>query len=85
MQLELLCPHCFSRFGAAPDARSEEIVEQMIEEGPWYALGDGETFEDMVHAALTVRGVIRCPECAEPVEVTEECLGDLTRELLMQW
>ena len=85
MQIELLCSACSCQFRAAPDAPASEILDQMIEEGTWYALGDGETFEDMIFAALTSRGQLHCPDCGEPVLVSEESLGQLTLEILRQW
>jgi hypothetical protein len=85
MQIELHCEHCFCRFAASPDAPAEEVLERMTEEGPWYALGDGETFEDMIFGALTSRGVIQCPDCGEPAGVSEESLGNVTMELLSRW
>jgi hypothetical protein len=51
----------------------------MIDEGPWFALAEGKTFEDMIFAALVRRGKIRCPECGKPVSIHEESLGELTR------
>jgi hypothetical protein len=57
----------------------------MSEDGPWYALGDGETFEDMIFSALIGQGAIPCPECGDPVTVNEESLGQFTREVLMHW
>jgi len=53
----------------------------MTDEGPWFGLAEGETFEDMIFAALTSRGAIRCPECAGTVAVSEESLAELDREL----
>jgi hypothetical protein len=85
MQVELYCPQCACRFAAAPETPAAEILDRMTEEGPWYALGDGETFEDMIFAALTSRGAIHCPECGEQVAVSEESLGRLTMELLSSW
>jgi hypothetical protein len=41
----------------------------MTEEAPWFALAEGETFQDMVQAALASRGKILCPECREEVLV----------------
>jgi len=64
--------------------KAEEVLERMTEEGPWYALGDGETFEDMIFTALMTRGAIRCPECCRPVSVSEESLGRLAMEMLAQ-
>ncbi len=84
MQIELSCPECCCRFAAPPDTSSETILERMTEDGPWYALGDGETFEDMIFAALTARGAIRCPECCRPVAVSEASLGQLAQEVLAQ-
>jgi hypothetical protein len=81
MQIELHCPGCLFHFSAPPDAAAAEILNQMIEEGPWLALGRGETFEDMIFAALTSRGKICCPDCQEPLEVSEESLGRYAREL----
>jgi hypothetical protein len=54
----------------------------MTEEGPWYALGDGETFEDMIFSALTARGAICCPDCGRPVSISEESLGKMALEML---
>ena len=85
MQVELYCPECACRFAASPDTPAAEIIDRMTEEGPWYALGDGETFEDMIFAALTARGAIRCPECGDPVSVSEESLGDLKMKMLASW
>ena len=85
MQIELYCPNCACRFVAPPDTPAAEVLDRMTEEGPWYALGDGETFEDMIFNALTARGAIRCPECREPVSVNEESLSQLAMELLGSW
>ena len=69
MLLELDCPRC----------RCQVNLEQIAAEGPWYALGDGETWEDRLHACL------RCGDCGAPIEVSEESLAELSRELLAQW
>ena len=85
MQIELYCSSCTCRFVAPPDTPAAEILDRMTEQGPWYALGDGETFEDMIFNALTARGDIRCPDCGDPVSVSEESLGVLAMELLGSW
>jgi hypothetical protein len=82
MQIELRCPRCPCRFSAAPETPADQVVDLMIEEGPWFALARGETFEDMIFAALVARGKIRCPECGVAVAIHEESLGRLTRERL---
>ena len=58
---------------------------RLFEEGPAYALGDGETFEDMIFSTLTEHGEIRCPECGDPVQVSEESLGRMAMDVLAQW
>jgi hypothetical protein len=85
MQVELFCPHCSGRFAASPETPAAQVLERMTEEGPWYALGDGATFEDMIFASLVERGAITCPECGDPVTVNEESLGQFTREVLAHW
>ena len=85
MQVELLCPHCSCSFAASPDAPAAEVLDRMAEEGPWYALGDGETFEDMIFSTLFACGSIRCSECGEQVSVSEQTLGQLTMEVLGSW
>ena len=75
MQIELRCPYCACRFSAPPDAPMAEVVDRMTEDGPWFALGDGDTFEDMIFAALLTRGKIACPDCRAPVVVSEESLS----------
>ncbi len=81
MQIELRCPCCRCAFSEEPDAPSVHVLDRMIEEGPWFALADGETFEDMVFNALLLRGRICCPECGEPVHVSERSLGQMARDL----
>src|SRR5262249_61813765 len=63
MQVELYGPHCSCRFAACPDTPAAQVLDRMTEDGPWYALGDGETFEDMIFTTLISEGAIRCPEC----------------------
>ncbi len=85
MQVELHCQHCACRFAAHPDTPAAEVLDRMADEGPWYALGDGETFEDMIFSTLFARGEIRCSECGEVASVTEESLGQLAMEVLGHW
>ena len=85
MLVELYCPHCTSRFAAEPEAPAAEVLDRMADEGPWYALGDGETFEDMIFATLFSNGAIRCSECGEQASVSEESLGRMTLEVLGSW
>lgn len=85
MQIELDCPCCHCLFASAPDSPASSVLDQMTAEGPWFALGDGETFEDMIFTALAERGSIRCPECGEQVAVGEHSLGRLAQEILSSW
>ncbi len=82
MKIELCCPTCSCRFVAPPEASSHEVLDQMFDEGAQYALGDGETFEDMIFATLTEQGDICCPVCGDPVSVSEESLGRLALSML---
>jgi endogenous inhibitor of DNA gyrase (YacG/DUF329 family) len=85
MRIELHCPSCVRSFAAAPDMAAEQIVERMSGERCWYGLGEGETFEDMIFSSLTKDGAIRCPECDEPVQVSEQSLGRLAMQVLARW
>lgn len=85
MRIELECPRCDHRFAFFPGEALENALERMTQDDSWFALGDGETFEDSLHAALTDHGVNRCPECGEETPVNEDCLGQLTTEILAQW
>ncbi len=85
MQIELFCDCCCTSFAAPPETAAEDILERMTSEGPWYGLGEGETFEDMIFSALTSRGAIYCPCCGAQVTVSEESLGRLAMEVLSQW
>ena len=77
MQIELRCTHCPCSFAASPETPFAEVMERMKEEGPWFALANGETLEDMIWGALLARGAIYCPECGKPVSVREYSLGSL--------
>jgi len=85
MQVELFCPQCSSRFAASPETPAAEVLERMADEGPWYSLGDGQTFEDMIFSTLFDQGNIRCSECGARASVSEESLGRLTLEVLGSW
>lgn len=85
MQVELYCPRCSCSFAAAPELPAGEVLDRMAEGGPWYALGDGETFEDMIFSTLFACGAIRCTDCGEAVSVSEQSLGQLTMEVLGSW
>ena len=84
MQIELFCQNCDNQFVAPPETPALEVLARMIEDGPWFALGEGETFEDMIFAALTSRGAICCPDCLRPVSVSEESLGKAAMTMLAQ-
>ena len=85
MKVELHCPACESRFLAPPETPAAAVLDRMADEGPWYALGDGETFEDMIFNTLVSCGRIRCSECGEDASVSEESLGQLAVEVLGSW
>ena len=85
MQIELSCHNCCCRFVAPPETSAVDILERMGDQGPWFGLGDGETFEDMIFNALTETGAIHCPECGTAVSVCEESLSQLALEMLSQW
>ena len=84
MRIELHCPNCVC-FTAPPETRAEEIIERMQNEGTLFGLGEGATFEDMIFTTLTEHGAINCPECGEPVTVSEASLNQMAMELLAQW
>jgi hypothetical protein len=85
MKIELNCPSCSTSFSAPPEATSGQVVDEMFDHGPSYALGDGETFEDMIFTTLMEHGRICCPTCGDPVTVSEESLGKMAMEVLAQW
>jgi len=85
MHVELFCPVCQRRFETSPDTPAADVFERVTAEGPWSILGDGETFEDSVAAALADHGADRCPRCGTAALVSEESLGRLTLELLGTW
>ena len=67
-----------------PRRVGERVTDRMFDQGPWYALGDGETFEDMIFTTLTSEGEIHCPECGDAVAVSEESLGRVALSMLAQ-
>jgi hypothetical protein len=85
MHVELYCPHCDRAFVAAPETPAAEVLGRMADQGPWYAVGDGETFEDMIFSTLLACGYIRCGDCGEPAQVNEQSLARLSLEVLGNW
>jgi hypothetical protein len=82
MQIELLCTCCACRLTAPPEASVEEVFDRMLDQGPHFSLGDGNTFEDMIFNTLLDDDAIHCPDCGEPVSVSEESLSQLAQEVL---
>ena len=85
MQIELLCPCCACRLTAPPEASVEEVFDRMLDEGPHFSLGDGNTFEDMIFNTLLEEDAIQCPDCGEAVLVSEESISKMAMEVLAQW
>jgi hypothetical protein len=77
VQIELKCPVCPCHFVAASKANLEQVVQDMIEGGTWYALADGDSFQEMIEVALAKRGTIRCPSCGTPVQIRESDVEEL--------
>ena len=78
MHVELECRNCECIF--TPD-----VWEKLNAEGPWSALGDGETVEDHIIAQMAPGEEICCPNCGAIIEMDEETLGRLSLQLLGQW
>lgn len=85
MHVDLLCPHCWHSFAAEMNSTAGNLFDRVIQEGPWCALGDGETLEDHLFHVLNDHSDIHCPECGELVPVEEESVGQVAREVLAQW
>ena len=75
MLIHLYCPRCPCHFSAEADAPAAEVLDRMTQEAPWFALAEGDTFQDMVFAALDARGRILCPECRREVLVGGASVG----------
>jgi hypothetical protein len=69
MKIELYCPNGCSQFSAPADTPADDVLDRMIDAGPWYALASGETFDEMVRTALCERGRILCPDCGKTLFV----------------
>jgi len=82
MQVELRCLACQWRFCSDLETAA---LDRIHDEGPWWALGDGETFEDHIHADLLAHQEAHCPRCGNEAAPTEESLGELATELLAHW
>jgi hypothetical protein len=85
MHVELYCPRCCMSFVAEPETPAHEVLDRMADQGPWYALGDGETYEDMIFSTLFACGTIRCSSCGEPASVSEQSLSQMALEVLGSW
>ncbi len=85
MQLELYCPSCRCLFAPGPITSVAKALRSLEEAGPWSALGDGETVEDLLYNALSSVEETDCPDCGTSATVHEGTLGDLTHSLLATW
>jgi hypothetical protein len=84
MPVELQCSRCGYVFGLEDDTPIEAVLNQVAEEGPWSAVGDGETVEDRVFTALSACDC-RCPQCGANARISEEQLAAFAHEMLAYW
>jgi hypothetical protein len=82
MQIELCCPGCLRCSAAPTDAGAEALLDQMLVDAPGYALGDGETFEDMISTTLSEQSALPCPDCGTAMHFSEQSLGQLAMTML---
>jgi hypothetical protein len=85
MHLELDCSSCGCQFTPSPKSAVALALQGLEEVGPWSALGDGETVEDLFYNTLTPSNETACPACGAFVLVTQARLGELTHSLLATW
>jgi hypothetical protein len=85
MQLELSCTSCGCTFTPGPRSAVAKIVREAEETGPWWALGDGETLEDVLFHRLSRAPATSCPACGGPATVDEGALGEWSYALLATW
>lgn len=69
MWIRLFCACCSCQYRSPVETPASQVLDQMTDDSPWFALAEGDTFEGMVSAALDRRGRILCPECGEEVQV----------------
>jgi hypothetical protein len=85
MSLALYCSQCALGFDVPFDSPAAAVLDRVAGEGPWSALGDGETTEDTISTALHGLDGIACPCCGGAASVTQQSLSAFARELLVQW
>jgi hypothetical protein len=85
MQVELHCDRCGQHFTSSLSDAADQALTEIHAEGPWFALGDGETFEDRISARFSGAAAVPCRCCGAPTTLSEEGLGRLSRELLANW
>jgi endogenous inhibitor of DNA gyrase (YacG/DUF329 family) len=83
MILSCHCANCGDDIPVMPSSPLMALLEEASAAGPWVALGDGETFEDQLRNDLS--NATPCPECGQPVSLSEDSLTRFSRELLLQW
>jgi hypothetical protein len=82
MQIEICCPRCFGECAIGLATGGDALLEQVLEGAPGYALGDGETFEDMISSTLADHEPMHCPRCGAVLKLSEENLGQLAMSML---
>jgi len=80
MWIHLYCSSCSCLFSALADTPASQVLDRMTDDAPWFALAEGDTFEEMVSAALQRRGKLICPECREEIQVLHDAQKPLQHE-----
>jgi hypothetical protein len=79
MELDLRCPACLSHVETLEELT---MLDRIFGDRACCALGDGETFEDMIHSVLSEHGAMQCTSCGKPIELSEDDLGHLAWTML---
>jgi len=80
MHLELHCENCFYNSAESADTLLDDLGSRSFS-----SLEEGETMEDMIHAALASQPEHLCPECGGAMVVSEESLGQVAMLCLAEW
>lgn len=84
MEIEMCCPHCFRASSLPLETVDHEFLDRVFAGAPVYALGDGETFEDMISTALSEHDPVHCTHCGAALQYSEESLGRLAMSMLVR-
>lgn len=85
MAIELECPGCDRPFTWRCATSAGQVLNRIADGDRALGMGDGQTIEDLVYAAVISERSVQCPHCHAALEMNDDGVAIVAQQLLQAW